>query len=185
MLDGYTASLLVVAYRALIPLTMLRWPLGGYVASMLADASDVMVLQSATGWGLFSGSIGYSHWDKGLDIWYLTMGLIAVRKFWTEPLARKTAHWLYGWRLAGVVAYFLWPHRVVFVLAPSVFENFYLAWSAIRKWWPSFVLNARRLAIILLAVGIPKVIQEYLMHYRYVDQTWNFFRDHLFWWLYL
>ena len=65
-MDGYTASIIVVGYRFLIPLTILRWPLAGYLLSMVADASDAMVLQSATSWGLFSGSVGYSHWDKGL-----------------------------------------------------------------------------------------------------------------------
>jgi len=28
------------------------------------------------------------------------------------------------------------------------------------------------------------MIQEYLMHFRYIDQVWNFIRDHFFWWLY-
>src|SRR3972149_2791659 len=103
-MDGFTASFIVFPYRALAPLTMLRWPLGGYILSMIADASDAMLLESATDWGLFSGSVGYSHWDKGLDIWYLTVALWAARKFWADSLARKTVHWLYGWRTAGGAA---------------------------------------------------------------------------------
>ncbi|MEK7638305.1 MAG: hypothetical protein AAB375_02690 [Patescibacteria group bacterium] len=186
-MDGFTTSLIVIGYRLLLPLTILRWPLGGYIAAMLADASDAMVFE-VTGWGLFSGSIGYSHWDKGLDIWYLLFGLLAVRKYWTEPLARKTAHWLFGWRALGVATYFFWPHRVVFLLAPSIFENFYLLWTVIRKWRPSFAKASEgkpsKIAAVVLLAGIPKFIQEYLMHYQYVDQTWNFFRDHLFWWIY-
>ncbi len=182
-MDGYTASLIVIAYRLLAPLTIMRWPFAGYVLCMLADASDAMVFEK-TGWGLFQGNVGYTEWDKALDIWYLFFGFLATRKFWKEPLARKTAAVLFVWRALGVATFYVWPHRIVFLLAPSIFENFYLLWTAIRKWWPRFALTTRRWAIILAIASILKITQEYLMHYRYVDQTWNFFRTYLFWWLY-
>lgn len=182
-MDGTLASLIVIGYRILVPLTMFRWPLAGIFLADAADASDAMVFEK-TGWGLFSGSHGYTEYDKALDIWYLFIALLVARKYWTEPLARKTAHWLFAWRAAGVLTYYFWPHRVIFLLAPSVWENFYILWTAIRKWWPQWHLTARRWAVILTVAAVPKILQEYLMHYRYVDQTWIFFRTHLFWWLY-
>lgn len=65
-----------------------------------------------------------------------------------------------------------------------MFENFYLLRVIAVKAKPSFVFTAPSLAIALLAVGIPKLAQEYLMHVRFVDQVWFFLRDHFFWWLY-
>lgn len=184
-MDGFTASLIVIAYRAALPLTILRWPLAGYIACMLADASDAIVFE-ATGWGLFQSSTGYTEWDKALDIWYLFFGLLATRKFWTESLARKTAVALFAWRAAGVATFYFWPHRVLFLLAPSVFENFYLLWTALRKWLPSFTSGGKpwKVGLIVLVALATKIPQEYLMHFKYVGQTWNFFREHLFWWLY-
>jgi hypothetical protein len=186
-MDGFTLSLIVVAYRFLIPLLVLRWPLGGYLLAMLADASDAMVLQGSD-WGLFGGDHGYSNWDKALDLWMLTMALVATRKFWNERPARTAAVVLYAWRAAAIVTYYFWPHRIIFLFGPSIFENFYLMWGALRKWWPDaarrWASSALSFTLILLAATIPKVAQEYLMHYRYEDQTWNFFRTHIFFWLY-
>lgn len=186
-MDGFAASLIVIGYRLLAPLTILRWPLAGILLAIVADTSDAMVFEK-TGWGLFAGSAGYSYWDKGLDIWYLLFAWLATRKYWTEPLARYTANWLFWWRATGVMTFFIWPHRIIFVLAPSIFENFYIIWTAIQKWRPLTSwwrqLTIRRLVVIILVAAIPKIIQEYLMHYRFVDQTWNFFRTHFFWWLY-
>lgn len=40
------AAILVVAIRLLIPLSILRWPLGGALASMLVDALDVVLVDA-------------------------------------------------------------------------------------------------------------------------------------------
>lgn len=181
-MDGYVASLIVIGYRLLVPVSILFWPLGGFFASMLADASDAMVLER-TGWGLFGGN-RYQFWDKGLDLWFLAFALIATRMYWTSPLARKIALVLFVWRALGVIVHLFWPHDVVYVLAPNIFEFFFIVWTVIEMWWPGFKLAGTNLYILLVAVTVPKIIQEYLMHFRYVDQTWNFFRTHLFWWLY-
>ena len=60
-MDGYTASIIVIGYRLLVPVSILVWPLGGFIASMLADASDADVLEK-TGWGLFANG-SYQYWD--------------------------------------------------------------------------------------------------------------------------
>ena len=182
-------SLIVIGYRILVPFTMLRWPVAGIFLAIIADASDAMIFE-ATGWGLFGGQggINYSYWDKGLDLWYLFFAWLAVQKFWTEPLARTTASVLFWWRLAGVVLFFLWPHRIVFTLAPSIFENFYILWSVSRKWFPSFAKSAaerpKQFIAILLIAALPKIAQEMMMHWFFENQTWEFFRTYIFWWLY-
>lgn len=182
-MDGFTISLIVIGYRFLAPFTILRWPLFGIFLSIAADASDVMIFE-ATGWGLFGGGLNYSYWDKALDIWYLFFAWLAARKFWSEPLALKTANVLFWWRAAGVAAFFIWPERVIFVLAPSIFENFYILWAVIRKWRPTWALNWKRLTIVISIAAVPKIAQEIMMHWLFENQTWHFFRTYVFWWLY-
>ena len=182
-MDGFAVSVVVIGYRLLAPLAILRWPLAGIFLAIAADASDVMIFEK-TGWGLFGGGANYSYWDKSLDIWYLFFAWLAARKFWREPLALKTANVLFWWRAAGVAAFFLWPQRIIFVLAPSIFENFYILWTVIRKWRPNWNLTLKRLTIVVSIAAILKIIQEIMMHWLFVGQTWHFFRDNIFWWLY-
>lgn len=182
-MDGFFISLVVIGYRFLVPFTILKWPLAGILLSIAADASDAMIFE-ATGWGLFGGGSNYSYWDKTLDIWYLFFAWLAARKFWSEPLALKTANVLFWWRAIGVAVFFIWPERIIFVLAPSIFENFYIIWAVIRKWRPTWNLTPKRLAIIVSIAAIPKIIQEIMMHWFFENQTWYFFRTYVFWWLY-
>lgn len=184
--EALIVPLLVLGYRVLIPFTILRWPLGGLLLSIVADASDVVVMQ-LVGWGVFAGR-AYTPWDKVLDLWYLFFAWHAVRKFWKEPLARTVAQTLFWWRAAGVTLFFLIPSRLVFVFFPNIFENFYILWTAIRTWRPTFGEHAARtrsiFATLILIAATPKIIQEALMHWLFENRTWEFFRTFLFWWLY-
>ena len=182
-MDGFAVSLIVISYRFLVPFTILRYPLVGIFLAIAADASDAMIFE-ATGWGLFEGGSNYSYWDKALDIWYLFFAWLAARKFWQESLALKTANVLFWWRAAGVLAFFIWPQRIIFVFAPSIFENFYILYTIIRKWRPNWTLTWKRLAIVISIAAVPKIIQEIAMHWLFENQTWYFFRTYVFWWLY-
>ncbi|KKW31176.1 MAG: hypothetical protein UY75_C0014G0001 [Parcubacteria group bacterium GW2011_GWC2_52_8c] len=182
-MDGLVASLVVIGYRFLVPFLILRYPLAGIFLAIAADASDAMIFE-ATGWGLFGGGANYSYWDKALDIWYLFFAWLAARKYWLEPLALKTANVLFWWRAAGVATFFLWPHRIVFVFAPSIFENFYILWTVVRKRRPGWGLTWKQLALIISIAAIPKIAQEMAMHWLFENQTWYFFRTYVFWWLY-
>lgn len=46
------------------------------------------------------------------------------------------------------------------------------------------IILIRTFVPFIILVGLPKIAQEHVMHYKYPDQTWNFLRDHLFWWMY-
>ena len=74
--------------------------------------------------------------------------------------------------------------RQFIILAPNIFENFYVFWVVVLRFFPRFSLTRKRLLIVLLAVGIPKIIQEYMMHSLFINQTWGFFREYVFFWLY-
>ena len=173
--------LIVIVIRTLVPFTILRWPLGGMVLAILADASDAMVFEKF-GVG-YPGVENYHVADKFFDTYYLFFAYLVVHR-WKNTLARRTAKVLFLWRFAGFVAFEFTGLPYIAFLAPNIFENFYLFWAIVLKLFPSFKLTPARLAVVLFVVGFPKVIQEYLMHYKYPGQTWHFFRDNLFWWLY-
>lgn len=183
---GELTLILVIVLRIFLPLTILRWNLAGALLAIMADAADVIIFQKF-GSGPLTGRY-YHNFDKFFDIYYLFLELLVARR-WTNNLAKTTAKTLFIWRVAGFVIFELSsilgrPLRIALVLAPNIFENFYLGWTVINKWLPRFKLTKTRLLIILLAVGLPKIIQEYLMHYRFQDQTWAFIRDNFLFWLY-
>lgn len=179
-MSGEFVSVIIVLLRLVVPFSILRWPLAGILLSIAADASDVMIFE-VTGYGFFDGI--YHRLDKVFDIYYLFFAWLIALK-WEDVLARRTATLFFWWRAAGVAAFEATGYRPLFLIAPSIFENFYIFRLIAVKIKPSFTFTMRSLLIVLLAVGIPKIVQEYIMHFRYIDQVWNFIRDNLFWWLY-
>lgn len=179
-MSGEVASLAIVLVRLAAPFSILRWPLAGILLSIAADASDVMVFE-VTGYGFFDGI--YHHLDKIFDLYYLFFAWLVARR-WDDLFARRTATALFWWRALGMAAFEATGYRPLFLFAPSIFENFYIFRTVAVKVKPSFAFTWPSLAVVLLAVGIPKVIQEYVMHFRYIGQVWSFIRDHFFWWLY-
>jgi len=69
MVDPNITSIIVILLRALIPFTILRWPLLGGILALLIDASDIMIFDYF-GYGFLSG-IPYHNLDKIFDMWYL------------------------------------------------------------------------------------------------------------------
>lgn len=163
-------SVVIIIVRLLLPLTILRWPLGGTIACIIADTFDHYALRAA-GFGLFSGG-HYQVLDKILDTWYLCFLLIVMLR-WKNPLARRTGIVLFVVRFVGFAVFEISGWRPVFVIFPNVVEYFFLLWTIILKWFPRFRLTRRRLAIILVLVTIPKLYQELMMHVVYVDQKFS------------
>ena len=183
---GLIALIVIILLRTFLPFVLFKWPFWGAVSLILADMSDVMVFQSF-GSGPLTGE-HYHTFDKFFDSYYLFFELLIVWR-WRNTLMRRTAKTLFAWRMVGfaifeVSSLFGVPVRAVFLFAPNIFENFYLFWAFMLRYKPRFKITYKRLAIIVLAVGLPKLAQEYIMHYRFVDQTWGFIRDNFFFWLY-
>ena len=148
---------------------------------MLADATDIMIFEGF-GYGFLS-DIPYHMLDKIFDMWYLFFEFLIVRQ-WIDILARRTGTFLFAWRFIGFLIFEITGLRAAFFFAPNIFEYFFLAILVIKKFNKKFILSVKSLVIILLIVGIPNLIKEYIMHFKYPDQTWNFFRDNVFYWLY-
>lgn len=150
------------------------------VASIAADGVDVVIMEAAGARGFFWGET-YHPTDKILDTYYLAFAA-AVSLKWQETLFKKVAIFLFLWRFLGVVIFEITGIRQIILFAPSIFENFYLIVAGIKQFAPKFSLDsAKKLLIILVIATIPKLVQEYFMHFREV-QTWRFVKENIFQW---
>lgn len=172
------AAFVVIFIRLFVPLTILRWPFAGALLAILGDISDV-VLMDAFGWGIFEGR-DYHSYDKMFDTYYLGFEAYMSLK-WKMTLARRTSIILFSWRLAGVIVFEFLKIRQLIFLAPNIFENFYLLVVGMKKFFKIKVDSIKKLIIFLLIAGIPKIVQEYIMHYLEFP-TWHFFKKNLFRW---
>jgi hypothetical protein len=167
----------IAAVRLLVPLTVLRWPFWGGLACIAADAFD-STFQDLVGVEPLEGH--YHDVDKVFDLYYLTFEAWVARG-WGDPLARLTALILFGLRVLAVGLFELTEARwLFFAVGPNIFENFYLFVAGMLAINATYRIPSRvDLAAIIVFVGAPKVLQEYVMHYREA-QTHNFVTEKIF-----
>jgi hypothetical protein len=153
-------TLLIVSIRLLVPLLILRWPLWGGIAAIVADNLDI-VLVTLVEWG---GLWNYHQLDKLLDSYYLTvMAVVAMQ--WDAP-ARPVSLALYVFRIIGVVLFETTGNRKFLFFFPAIFETFFLFNAGRLQFFPQYVLTPMRLVAWLIVVSIPKLVQEYFIHYQ-------------------
>lgn len=159
-------TLLIILIRLAVPLTILRWPLVGGVLALLADALDIVLASLID----FGGLWNYHQLDKYLDTYYLAIEAFVAQR-WLD-LPRWTATVLFGYRLVGVVIFEVTDVRAVLFFFPALFENFFLFYAAVLRFFPDYVLTRRRLALWLAVLLAPKLVQEYVIHYqRWLDDV--------------
>ena len=142
---------------------------------MLLDGADVILVDLIS-----SGGFGphYPQIDKALDTYYLTIELL-VSLTWASPYARLPSIILYAYRLVGVAAFELSSERVLLFIFPNLFENWWLYCVASKRLWPSFYPRSwRGVAAALLLLLIPKMAQEYLLHYTEA-KPWEWTKEHI------
>lgn len=177
------AIIVVILIRTLVPLTILRWPLLGGILAIVADASDLVIFDWLGYDQVRFRPDLYHPFDKFFDTYYLFLEFLVTRR-WSSALARRTAFALFMWRFVGFLAYEITRERAIFFFAPNIFENFYLFCVIASRLFFRFRLESvKALVIILAAVGIPKIFQEYHMHYKQFE-TWRFVRENFLFWLY-
>ncbi|MGH2609971.1 MAG: hypothetical protein ACRDHF_12905 [Tepidiformaceae bacterium] len=171
--------ILIAAVRLLVPISVLRWPFWGGLACIAADGFD-SIIQDAL--GVHPIEEDYHNVDKAFDIYYLAFEAWVARG-WVDALARVTALVLFGLRLVAVILFEITDERwLFFAVGPNVFENFFLfvaGMLTIDRHWR--IPSGAHLAAIVVFVGAPKVLQEYVMHYREA-QTWDFVRENILRW---
>lgn len=168
-------ELIVIALRLIIPLLILRMPLLGGIAAMVLDALDVVLIE-LIGLGGFGGH--YPELDKALDSYYLTLELFVALR-WTSPYARRPAIWLFIYRGIGVVAFEVSHLRIMLFLFPNLFENWWLYVLVVARFFPQlYPRSVRAVAIPLAILLVPKMAQEYLLHYAEAE-PWDWMKRHI------
>jgi hypothetical protein len=156
----------IILLRILVPLTILRFPFFGGVASAVLDGADWQIS--------LSDIFRYPLLDKALDIYYLSIEAFVVVVLWKHVFAKRLGLVLYALRALGT-AFFLVTNSSYFLFYfPNVFENFFLfytgVWMILRE---EPKLSGGLLWAVLIILAIPKLFQEYLMHVSLLE-NWRF-----------
>ena len=171
-------ALIVIALRLVLPLSILRWPLAGGLLALVIDALDVALVDaiaSVMGVGLGFGD-QYAQMDKWLDIYYLGLELVVVRR-WSEVWPRRAATVLFGWRLIGVILFEITVYRPLLLVFPNLFENVYLYVLVVRRWFPRFLPQTAGQTLLVCGVLlVPKLVQEWVLHWEELH-PWQWLRE--------
>lgn len=172
------ARTIVIIVRLIVPVSIFRWPLAGGVVSMLIDGVDVILVDVLANLLGEEGGFGssYQTMDKSLDIYYLSFELFVSLR-WQLTLARNASIALFVYRMVGMVAFALTGARVLLFVFPNLFENFYLYYLTAVRYFPRLLpTTPRRLAVALLVLYIPKLGQEYVLHFAEI-KPWSTFKS--------
>lgn len=155
------AVLAVVAARFLAPLAIPWYPLPGLFASIVLDSADEAALRFILGADLSN----YQPYDKALDLYALSITMLAVLRNWENRSAVAVARTLFYVRLVGVLAFELTDRRYLLVLFANTFEYFVIAYEFVRAWWSPERLTWRWLVTVAGALWVVvKLPQEYALH---------------------
>lgn len=156
------AFFLVVLFRLIAPFFVFRFPLGGAVLVLSFDFLDYWFL-GILGDGQYHSA--YQAFDKYLDLYGITFFALQVYK-WKEVALRVSGLSLFLLRFIGILAFEATGMRIFLFLLPNIFENFYLLVQAGKKGGiPEAARQWQYAALILIVAAVPKVLQEYFMHY--------------------
>lgn len=173
-------SLIVIALRLILPLTILRWPLAGGILALVIDALDVVMVDA------IAGALGqppefgpfYAQIDKWLDLYYLGLELVVVRR-WPELRPRQAATILFAWRLVGVLLFEITAYRPLLLVFPNLFENVYLYVLVVRRWVPRLMPRTAAQTLLVCAILlVPKLVQEWVLHWEELH-PWQWLRETL------
>lgn len=162
-MDG-SIILIFTAIRLLVPLILLRLPLIGVVLSIAADMADYPRLSPQTQ----SQHQTYQLWDKTLDTYLLAVAAVTVLA-WKEKRVRNFALFIFGYRVVGVLLFEIFKARFLLMIFPNLFLNFFIFYVIYTKLEPNKPLfrSYSIATLIILALLIPKLTQEYFLHVRF------------------
>ena len=159
--------LIIAAVRIAGSLPVLRWPFYGAIIAILADLSDLFLMNLLD----LGGVRSYQAFDKYLDQLYLALFMVVAWRW--GGVERHVSAGLYAYRLIGFVAFEVTRSRGLLLLFPNLFEVWFLLIAARRHFnlQPGLPLalrlpggwNLRLLAVVGGLIGT-KVFQEYAIH---------------------
>lgn len=157
--------LISIILRLITPLSIIRWPFAGGIASIIADSVDWHIISFFNRADLQR----YQNPDKLLDLYYLSVEM-GVVMLWKNKLVQRLLFILFFVRFAGIVLFEYTKQRYMLVIFPNLFEwmyLFYLGYKLLYKREP--FTSRRRLVIVFLVLLVAKMIHEYAMHIVQLD----------------
>ncbi len=147
--------------RLVVPLSIVRYPFWGFLLSAYIDVIDYPFLPLQTDTDITS----YHIWDKILDTYYLALAAYTSLS-WKDPIARKISITSFLYRAFGVLLFVLTQFRPLLFVFPNFFELYFLFYLIYRFFAKKDILFTSRKTevIVILAILIPKLVQEYFMH---------------------
>lgn len=168
-------SAIIIVLRLLIPLSIPRYPLIGGVAAIIIDALDVVLIELI---GLGGFGDHYHTTDKLLDSYYLAIEF-GVAWTWSNGWARWPALLLFPYRMIGVALFEITGERIMLFIFPNLFENWWLYVVVVAQFWPRLSpRDAKTTVVPLILLLLPKMAQEYLLHYAEA-QPWDWTKEHI------
>lgn len=175
VLDMTGGELVVVGVRIAVPLLILRYWLVGVLLAMAVDTSDVILID-LLGMGGFQDH--YAETDKLLDSYYYVLMLL-VALAWANPWTRWPAVALFAYRLVGALLFEVTHDHIMLFIFPNLYENWWIYCVVVRKWWPKIEpSNWRNTLTPLVLLLIPKMAQEYILHFAEL-KPWGFTKEHI------
>ena len=174
------SAAIVLILRLVIPMTIFRYRITGAVSSMIIDMLDVVlvdVLQALLGEPQVGFGDYYQRFDKWLDLYYLSFEAIVCLS-WSNHLARNAAVALFLFRLIGIGAFEITGEefRKLIFFFPNLFENFFLYYIVCERFLPRLIpTKINTLIGVLVILYIPKLAQEYVLHFAEV-KPWQWLR---------
>jgi hypothetical protein len=163
---------IILAIRLLVPLTIIRWPLAGGLLAVLVDTLDVVIIELM---GLGGFGPHYQTLDKAQDLYYLGIEFLVAAR-WDNRWAKWPALVLYPYRLIGAIAFEITHVRVLLFIFPNLFENWWLYCVIVARFAPRYGPSSlESTAIPLLLLLVPKMGQEYMLHFAEV-QPWDWIK---------
>src|SRR5262249_47244684 len=114
---------------------------------------------------------GYQSYDKALDIFYLSIAMLAMYRNWKCRPAIEVGRVLFYLRLVGVLAFEATGWRWLLFLLPNAFEYYFIFYEAIRSRWTPTKLHAHFYLVSAGVIWILKLPQEWWIHIAKLDVT--------------
>lgn len=170
--DGSVIAV-VLALRLAVPLLIPRFPLPALLASLVVDGVDGGILSALTDVGVD----WYQSFDKALDVYYLAITYLAVRRNWPDRFSVALVAALWYYRLVGVLAFELTGARWLLLVFPNTFEYVVIAVEAVRTRWNPLRISRRALVVTAAVIWVViKLPQEWWIHVAQLDATDEFAR---------
>jgi hypothetical protein len=157
---------MVLVLRLVVPLSIVRWPFWGTLATLLADGVDIIIFQLTA-----SPGDEYQRFDKLLDVYYILVQF-AVAQGWPSP-ERWVLNALFAYRMIGTLAFEVGGKRELLVFFPNVFTFYFVLLAGLLEFRPTYKLNARRSAAWLTAIIMPTLLLEYSLHWAQWFDQWR------------